>query len=379
MSAEDVAEAAKIKAILMVPNPDTGYELPEATCELLATHVVVGEMLKVADVHFDRPDELIASLRDAWKDKYKKEMPSTYEVRIKTWALGDAAAAPLGGGGGGPIATSVSGGTFESSEHVATARTVVEKMGDAVEPERKEAIIEALAAQRFTTGAQLTQFAFGMYMGRVVSASAVKDVAIGDDPALSDMLKVARKADRNTLPKIIAAKDKKMLKAHFINYQRDLAAKKYAHESSIVSEFAAQLFEVLGDDSTRIFEYMEQYLEKHVGLGMPVALDQPLVVRLMGSQGGVSKADLKDLVEKLEKKLEEKLKAKTEAFDARIKKAEAESTRLKAELKKVADDDDEPGASAKNKKKGKCYKCGKKGHNADECPQNDKAGADEEK
>ena len=40
--------------------------------------------------------------------------------------------------------------------------------------ERKEAIIEALAAQRFTTGAQLTQFVYSMHLGRVVSTVAVE-------------------------------------------------------------------------------------------------------------------------------------------------------------------------------------------------------------
>ena len=116
-----VAAAAEIKAMLMIPNADTGYDLPESLCELLASHIVVEEKLTVESVKFDRPAELWASLKDAWQLKYKKAAPTSYEEKLKSWSLGDAplaAAAGAGGGVGGLISTTVSGGTFESSEHI---------------------------------------------------------------------------------------------------------------------------------------------------------------------------------------------------------------------------------------------------------------------
>ena len=375
MSGEEIAAAAEVKAVLMIPHKDTGYQLPESTCELLASHIVIKEHLKVDSVNFDRPNELWLTLQDAWNAKYGEEAPRSYEARIRSWAIGDAAAAAAmgGGGGGGLVSTSVSGGTFESSEHVAAARAEVKKLGEAVDAERVEAVTEALAAQRFTTGAQLTQFAFSLQMGRVVPSTQLKGVTVGEDPALSnlEMFKVARKASRKTLSTIIASKDGKALRSFFLSAQRDFSAKNYSHEASLVSEFVTQTLEVYGSSEALLFEYLEAYFEKHVGLGLPVPLDQPLVVRLIGGhQSGASKADIAEVKAEASKKVS-KMEARFEAMEARQKKLEAENSRLSSLVKKyeLADDGDKPAKEKKKKgKKPACFRCGSTEHLIDECP-----------
>ena len=380
-----LAIAAEVKAILMLPNDRSGYALPEGICELLASHMVGMEKLTPEDISFDRPEELIESLRGAWRAKHDCDLPPVYAKKIHSWVTGAAAAAAPAGGGAGLVSTSVSGGTFESSTHVAAARAEVKRLGSAIDPERVEAVTEALAAQRFASGAQLTQFVYSMHLGRVVQQSLLKDVAIGEDPELSDLslFKVARTGSRRTLTKVIVEKDPKVLRSFLLNLQRDFSTKNYSQEASLISEFSTHLEEVFGGDDERLFEYLSAYFEKHVGLGVPTPLDQPLVVRLMGGKGGVSKGDLKDLKEETSKR-EKSTQSRLDSLESKIKKIEESIGKAHKRLASLegGGGSSEGGAGggrggAQGRGKGgrsnvgPCHKCGKMGHIAADCKAED--------
>ena len=226
--------------------------------------------------------------------------------------------------------------------------------------ETRNLVARAMAAQGLT-GARLLAFSASLFMGRVVKSSDLDEMELGCDPGLSKLLKVAIKAERTVLPKVLKTQDLSAAIRFFSTLQRDFATKGFSTEAALVSEWWAQTFEVFQMDKKRMFEYMRQYFEQHSGLGLPVSLDDKIVLRLIGGAGGAGQSDLSEIRDEMKKQAK-----KLEGLET----AKSEIAKLKSELAKAKkgkdpEDLEKPPTRTFN---GKCNICGEKGHTAKFCP-----------
>ena len=184
----------------------------------------------------------------------------------------------------------------------------------------------------------------------------------GEDPALSDPAKQARKAGKKILSVVIKEKVFVNAAAFFSDLARNYAADGMSVESSLVATWWAETSGCFSIDANdQLFAYLEAYFEKYAGRGLPVMIDTVLVTRIRnaaGSSSGVNKKDL-EAAQKRISDLEEKHKKQ----NVKISELEAKIGKIKTKPT--------PEEQAERRKNVVCNICKKKGHYASECPEKD--------
>ena len=201
-----------------------------------------------------------------------------------------------------------------------------------------------------------------LILGKVSKLSLTADMKYGEDPALSDPAKQARKAGKKILSVIIKEKVFVGAAAFFSDLARNYAADGMSVESSLVATWWAETSGCFSIDANdQLFSYLDAYFEKYAGRGLPVMIDTILVTRIRnaaGSSSGISKKDF-EAAQKRITDLEEKIKKQNNKFaeiESRIKKGKPT-----------------PEEQAERRKNVVCNICKKKGHYASECPEKEDA------
>ena len=220
---------------------------------------------------------------------------------------------------------------------------------------------------------QQRMFAFALEVGTIVPESTILSCesgsAIGEAPRVSQYVKVAKKNGVKTMSDIVGKKDLNALAKHVLKLQREFSARGMQQEGVVLNswwtEFQQYFMKTAPPKKAEAFEYLEEYLQVHAGVGLPGPIDHTIMGRVTfdsASGGGGGEVE-----SRLAKVLEEQAKLKK-----RVEQAEKANSALKAQ---VAGRGGPPGEEERGpggrKKKGffphPCHNCGVKGHKASEC------------
>ena len=336
-----------------------GVKLSSAMLPLLIAHYVKSKARSIDDVGVDDPDEIEEALAEEWLDYYSTELPKAMTRRARRWA-GEASRAKKSLGPA--LAAGESMGEIAESDRRIAARTVLKDME--LSPFEQEKAVTDMASQGLSIE-RIVALSLSLVLGRVQMLSKSSNLKYGEDPAISEPVKAARKAGKRLLSKIIADGSTAVATTHFTSLMREFAEMHMTIEAALVGAWWAETQGCFGSDSKSMFKYMAEYFEKHAGRGLPRALDTDLVVRLRGSTS--EKGDDSAVKEEL-KALKSKL-AEAASSQAEHKR---ELAALKALVRKNASaEGGEEGDGSKKEFKGKCRICGEKGHTAKNCPHKD--------
>ena len=353
-----------------------GVRLPDILTTAMSSSLAA-DGLQAEDLEVDNLSFMLEAARESYENKQGKKLPQYIEGKVRRWVEGDVSAALVDKEGAkegarGPLAAAEDVGAIEEKDREAAALNELKSLEEAADgvifdKDTRRVVMRAMATQRLS-GARLLQFAASLHMGRVVNPSDLIEMKLGCDPGMSKLLKAAVKAGRDTLTTVIKKGDMSIANPFFFGLARDYASKGMSEEAALISEFWAQTSDIFVNDKKRMFEYMRRYFEQHAGLGIPMPLDQTIVIRLLGgASASADKSDMSEMREMLGKQAK-----KLEALADDQRKVKTENERLKKELaaaKKKSggalEDESETGRFAF---KGKCLICGEKGHRARDCP-----------
>ena len=211
-----------------------------------------------------------------------------------------------------------------------------------------------MAAQGLSC-ARIIALSLSLVLGKVSKLSTCMSLKYGEDPALSEPAKQARKAGKKTIATVIKSKDYSGAGAFFSALMQSYAADGMIEESSLVAAWWAETSGCFSSDKELLFEYLEEYFDKYAGRGLPVKIDTVLVTRIRNTsgQGGISKDELKKV-------------------QNRLSELDSVNTKLKAEIAALKDGKPKkPSKEEQDKRRANviCHNCGEKGHYASECDQ----------
>ena len=327
-----------------------GVKLSSKLAENIGYFLIKTAKVKSLDeVATDDPDEMEVCATAAWLDQEKEELPTMLAYRVRKWS-GEAKISgkstkeePLAGSD--VQAISEDARRQAASKEVALADLTIHQ---------KEKAVRDMMAQNLSC-ARIIWLCLSLHLGRVVKGNAASDdMKFGEDPALTQLAKEARKAGKNTLTVILREKVFSNASAFFTDLMSKYAAESMVEESSLIGAWWAETVGCFASDKDMIFEYLNQYFEKYAGRGLPIMLDAGLVIRMrsFGQMGGGSKDEIS------------KLKAKIEAMETKLTKVHADINTLQQKVGKKKEED-----AATRRANVTCHNCGKKGHYESECPE----------
>ena len=306
----------------------------------------------IDDVAKMDPDEMEEAAAEAWQDVFGATLPKPHALRVRKWA-GEVSQRSADGKGAAILAQSAAVGDIASDDRRIAAKKEAESLN--LTPFDKEKATKDMANQGLSCE-RIVALSLSLILGKVCRPSMVANLKYGEDPALCDAAKAARKADKKMLSKVLKKKDYADLGAFFSDLMMDFSADGMITESSLVASWWAETNGCFSTEKELLFQYIEDYFEKYAGRGLPERIDTVLVTRLRNSagSGGVGKAEL------------EKLKLKIAEQDTKLSKLASEVNTCKQKLDKKAPTAEE---QEERRKRVTCHICKKKGHYASECPE----------
>ena len=352
VDAEDVDELrGKLKALFA--STRNGISLPGALSVALVTFYASVMMVGSLDeVSLNDPDELEEAAAEAWQHTHSFEMPRAQIVRVRKWA-GEGSH-----GSKAPRSTlaheSTVGDVGEEDRREAAKKEASEMD---LTPFEREKAVKDMAAQGLSC-ARIIALSLSLILGKVSKLSTCVSLKYGEDPALSEPAKQARKAGKKTIATIIKAKDYAGAGAFFSALMQSYAADGMIEESSLVAAWWAETSGCFSSDKELLFEYLEEYFDKYAGRGLPVKIDTVLVTRIRNASGagGISKEEMKQVKN-------------------RLAELDTANSKLKAEIAALKDGQPKkptkPSKEELEKRRANivCHNCGEKGHYASECPE----------
>ena len=320
---------------------------------LVTYFIAVVKVKDVDEVPKDDPEEFEEAAAEAWQEEYGADLPRSLALRARKWA---GQAATNAGIKLETLAQSTSVGAVAAEDRNTAARQMASGLD--LSPFEREKVVKDMADQGLSCE-RIVALSLSLILGKVSKLSLTATMKYGEDPALSDPVKQARKAGKKILSVIV--KDKVFVNAasFFSDLARNYASDGMSVESSLVATWWAETSGCFSIDANeQLFAYLESYFEKYAGRGLPVMIDTVLVTRIRnaaGSSSGVNKKDL-EAAQKRITELEEKHKKQN------VKIAELESKISK--IKKPSAEE-----QAERRKNVICNICKKKGHYASECPE----------
>ena len=225
----------------------------------------------------------------------------------------------------------------------------------------REKAIKDMAAQGLSC-ARLVALSLSLVLGKVSKPSASAGLKYGEDPALSEPAKQARKASRKLLSTVIKGADFGELGAFFADLMRAYAADALMEESALIATWWAETSSCFASDKDLLFKYVEDYFDKYAGRGLPVMVDTLLVTRLRNSSAGSG----------FSKEEGKKLMTRCTESETQMTKMKAELNTLKQQLGNLKEEKKTtkvtPEEQAARKAKVTCHNCGETGHYQSECP-----------
>ena len=350
----DLALSDVIKCeLLSVKN---GAKLPAALINSMGYFFV--EVMKISsidEIDWDSPEEMEEAAAEGWKHAYAEDLPRMHALRIRKWA-GD---------------KSISGSKKETLAGVSTVgdigeddrRLAARKEAGELElsPFEREKAVKDMTAQGLSC-ARIVALSLSLVLGKVSKLSVSEDLKYGEDPALCEAAKKARKAGKKLLSTVIKNQNYAEVGAFFSDLMRGYSAYGMIEESALVASWWAETSGCFSSgDKDMLFDYLEEYFEKYAGRGLPEKIDTILVTRIRQSsaQGGVSKEDFK------------KLSTKVTEMESSISKLKSDGNTLKQRVDsklESANKKPTPEEQEERRKKVTCHNCGEKGHYSSECP-----------
>ena len=115
--------------------------------------------------------------------------------------------------------------------------------------------------------------ALSLETGHVHILEDVADMPYGTNPQLSAVAKARRKAGLDSLSKFIEKKDGQGVVRHFTDLIRDLSESGHTAQAALVTSFLMETQQLFRDDSSTMITYLQLYLRKYMGKGVPVKFD----------------------------------------------------------------------------------------------------------
>ena len=310
---------------------------------------------EIEEVPVDEPDELEESAAEAWATEHGVDLPRSLALKVRKWA-GQPSANKVTGSE--TLAQSASVGAVAAEDRNTAARQMASGLD--LSPFEREKVVKDMADQGLSCE-RIVALSLSLILGKVSKLSLTADMKYGEDPALSEPAKQARKAGKKILSVIVKGKVFVEAAAFFSDLARNYAADGMSIESSLVATWWAETSGCFSIDANdQLFSYLDSYFEKYAGRGLPVMIDTILVTRIRnaaGSSSGISKKEL-EAVQKRMGELEDK-----------CKKQNTKISELEAKIGKKKPTAEEQEERRKNVI---CNICKKKGHYASECPEKNK-------
>ena len=363
MASTEISELEEeLRGVLGVTHGNT--TLSTAVRRFLASYFV--NVVEVDDVDEVTPEALMKALPAAWLRGKGGECPQFHLDKISRWA----AAASKPGARGHVTAEDhefvVPAGGFEAVGGGLEGEADNDQLFGGEPTDRHLKLISADRIEQGLSGVRIITLSIALELGYPPPPGDVIDVHYLSDPRLTRMVKAARKAGISTLSRVLESNDVRKIRLHFANLVREYSERGMIQESQRLTQFWAETSGICGDNAKVVTEYVREYLRTYMGRGIPVLLDAGIALRVGASGGtttsGVSEAEFKDAMKQMKE-----MKVAMGNLKNDLKVARAEVARSKKNGKEGG-----PGAAAGAFVKFEdrvCYKCGKKGHVAANCPE----------
>ena len=346
--ASDIAEPAEFVAYL--GKPRNGVKLPAQLAACMAHHFVTGmKLVSTDEIEVDEPDEMEEVATEAWSGKFGEDLPKAFATRVRKFAGETSTSA----GKKESLASPLGVGEIGEEERRSAAKKEALGLGY-LTPFEKEKAMSDMAAQGLSSE-RITSLSLSLVVGKVSKLSESVDMKYGEDPALSETAKQARKAGKKLLSGLIKEANYANTAAFFTDIMRGYAALGMVEESSLVASWWAETSGCFKDNDA-LFKYLDAYFEKYAGRGLPVTIDTVLVTRLRQA-GGEGVVALKEDIGKLKKRIDD-----LEKGNSSLKQSVEQLKTKVGKQKPTAEEQEE------RKKNVVCHNCGEKGHYQSECP-----------
>ena len=309
------------------------------------------------EVPMDEPDELEESARDSWLEGFHAPLPGVLAMKVRKWA-GEKITSTQATKDT-PLAGARGVGEIVGVDRRRAADKEAEELN--LTPHEREKAVQDMAAQGLSA-ARIVAFSLSLVLGKVCKMSVSASLKYGEDPALSEPAKQARKASRKLLASVIKEKDYGELGAFFSDLMRAYAADALVEESALIATWWAETTSCFFSDKDLLFKYVEDYFDKYAGRGLPVMVDTLLITRLRNSSAGSG----------FSKEEGKKLMTRCTESETQMTKMKAELNTLKQQLGNLKEEKKTtkvtPEEQAARKAKVTCHNCGETGHYQSECP-----------
>ena len=354
----DTAESdlqEEILAVLSAPRHGVKFssKLLQATVSFLVETVMVSS---IEEVPLEEPDELEEVASEAWQAALGFDIPRVLALQVRKWA-GDTTSSskstketPLAGAKG-------VGDILGEDRRAAASKEAAEME---LTPFEREKAVKDMANQGLTA-ARIVAFSLSLVLGKVCKMSICVNLRYGEDPALSEPAKQARKASRKLLSSVLKDKEFGELGAFFSDLMRSYAADSMVEESALIAAWWAETSSCFQADNDLLFKYVEEYFEKYAGRGLPVMVDTLLVTRLRNSSAGKG----------FSKEEGKKIMSRCTDLETQVGKQKSEINTLKQQVESLKEKTGKPKVTpeeqAERRAKVVCHNCGEKGHYSSEC------------
>ena len=332
-----------------------GAKLPSALIKSLSVfYVVIMKISSMDEIDMDSPEEMEEAASEGWKHQYGEDLPRMHALRIRKWA-GERSNVTTKDTLAG---VSTVGDIGEDDRRLAARKEAGEQLE--LSPFEREKAVKDMTAQGLSC-ARIVALSLSLVLGKVSKLSASEDLKYGEDPALCEAAKKARKAGKKLLSAVIKNQNYAEAGAFFSDLMRGYSAYGMIEESSLVASWWAETSGCFSSgDKDMLFDYLDEYFEKYAGRGLPVQIDTVLVTRIRqtGASAAVGKEEFKKLVTKVGELETSVTKLKS---DVNTSKQKLESLQNKSA--KVTPEEQE-----ERRKRVTCHNCKEKGHFASECP-----------
>lgn len=341
-----------------------GQKLPTGLVRIISEYQV-SLTLEPEDV---KVEDVLDDAAAAWEAEKNDALPKRLAQRIKDWLASKPASAPSA-----PHVTFAGGNVQDEMD--AKNDEEDDLFGDAGHSTREALQLAEDKAKQKLTGAQIVVLSSALYIGRVPVASEVVGVVrYGSDHRVSDLIKQQRKAGIATMMSILDGSNvRSELSRHFTRLIAEYAERGRVTEASLITMWWSETQAICPTEAVLV-AYVKEYFRKYPGRGLPTQVDVLVATHCTVSSQGDSAinskvSEAKEAVKAAQRETKE-LKSEMNTLKQTVKELKAEMGRLKGKSppKESGGEADEPQPWHK---KMTCNKCGKKGHIAKFCTEED--------